>query len=106
MSGYQEILADLKQHLQKYYSESVKDVVLFGSRSRSDAKKYSDFDVLIIIDGDYTGKDENKIFDLCFDINIKYNILLDVHILSEKEVASIRGRQPIFNNALKSGLYA
>lgn len=102
----QKILIDLKQHLQKHYGDSVKDVVLFGSQARGDSREYSDYDILIILDNDYSGKDENKILDLCYDIDLKYNILLDIHLLSGRELETNRGKQPIFTNALKSGLYA
>jgi len=102
----QKILIDLKQYLQKHYGDSVKDVVLFGSQARGDSREYSDYDILIILDKDYSGKDENKILDLCYDIDIKYNILLDIHLLSDREIETKRGKQPIFINALKSGLYA
>ena len=51
-------------------------------------------------------KDENVILDLCYDINLKYNILIDAHILSKKEIKSIRGKQSIFVNALKAVIHA
>jgi len=99
------ILTDLKSHLLKNYGRSIKDIVLFGSHARGDAKEYSDFDILIVLDTDYSSKDENKILDLCYDIDLKYNILIDLHLLSKTELTAIRGRQPIFVNALKSGIY-
>jgi uncharacterized protein len=101
-----KILSDLKSHLITHYGNSVKDVILFGSQSRGDSNEYSDYDVLIVLLKDYTGKDENQILDLCYDIDLKYDILLDVHIISNSELTSIRGRQPVFVNALKSGIYA
>lgn len=100
------ILAELKKHLIRNYGNSVKDVVLFGSQANGDSKKYSDYDVLIILKNDYSGQDENKILDLCYDIDLKHDILLDVHIISVNELDTIRGKQPIFTNALKSGIYA
>ncbi len=100
------ILSELKSHLIKNYGDSVKDVILFGSQARGDSKKFSDYDVLIILKNDYSGKDENKILDLCYDIDLKHDILLDVHIISDKELKTIRGKQPIFINAIKSGIYA
>ena len=106
MIDKRKILTDLKQHLQKHYGNSIKDVVLFGSQSRGDSNEYSDYDILIILAKDYSRKDENKILDLCYDIDLKYNILIDVHLLSQREMKSKRGKQPIFINALKSGLYA
>ena len=101
-----KILIDLKNHLIKNYGESVKDVILFGSRARGDSKEYSDYDVLIVLKDNYSGQDENQILDLCYDIDLKYNILLDVHIISSSELNTIRGSQPVFVNALKSGLHA
>ncbi len=106
MISNQEILVDLKRHLVEQYGDSVKDVILFGSQARGDPNDYSDHDVLIVLDRDYTSNDENKIYDLCYDIILKYNILLDVHLISQKEISSQRGNQPIFINALKSGIYA
>lgn len=100
------ILSDLKNHLIENYGKSVRDVILFGSRVRDDANEYSDYDVLIILGKEYTGKDENQIMDLCYDIDLKYNILIDVHMISKKELKSLRGRQPVFVNALKSGIRA
>jgi predicted nucleotidyltransferase len=101
-----KILIDLRQHLQKHYGDSIKYVVLFGSQARGESNEHSDYDILIVLENDYSGKDENIILDLCYDIDLKYNILLDVHLLSQKELSSQRGKQPIFVDALKSGLYA
>jgi len=100
------ILTDLKSHLVSNYGNSVKEVILFGSQVRGDSKDYSDYDVLIVLEKEYSGKDENKILDLCYDIDLKYNILLDVHVISNKELNSVRGRQPVFVNAIKSGIHA
>jgi uncharacterized protein len=101
-----KILAELKGHLVQNYGNSVQDVILFGSQARGDSKEYSDYDVLIVLNKEYSGLDENKILDLCYDIDLKYNILLDVHLISTLELNSIRGRQPVFFNAIKSGLHA
>jgi len=72
MSDNSKILSDLKSHLIKNYGNSVLDVILFGSQARGDSKEYSDYDVLIVLDKDYSGKDENQILDLCFDINLTH----------------------------------
>ena len=106
MIANQELLIQLKKHLQKNYGNSVRDVILFGSRTSSNSTDYSDYDVLIILNNDYSGKDENKILDLCYDIDLKYNILLDVHLMSARELNSARGKQPIFIKALNTGIFA
>ncbi len=92
--------------MQKNYGTSIKDVILFGSQAWGNAKEYADYDILIVLKKHYSGKDENEIYDLCFDIDLEYNILIDAHLISEQEIASLRGKQPMFVNALKSGIYA
>lgn len=106
MTSKEKIVTDLKDHLVRNFGNSIRDVILFGSQAKGNADEYSDYDVIIVVENDYTGKDENAILDLCYDIDLKYNILLDVHIISRKELNSIRGRQPVYLNALKSGIYA
>jgi len=100
------IVKELKEHLVDNFGDSIKNVILFGSQANGNPSEYSDYDVLIVLDKIYSGKDENQIYDLCYDINLKYNILLDVHILSTEEFSTVRGKQPVFVNALKTGIYA
>ena len=100
------ILRDLKDNLKIQYQDSVKNVILFGSQAKGKAHSDSDYDILILLDTDYSGKDENKILDICYEIDLKYNIIIDAHLLSLKELTSIRGKQPIFVNAINSGIYA
>jgi len=106
MTNQSEILKDLKNHLVKNIGDSIKDVILFGSQASGKSTEYSDYDILIILDNEYSGEVENRILDLCFDINLKHDIILDVHILSKSELNSIRGRQAVFSKAIKSGVYA
>jgi uncharacterized protein len=100
------ILRDLKGHLQKGFNESVKDVILFGSKLHGNSTDNSDYDILIILDKDYNDNDENRIYDLCYDINLKYNIIIDAHLISQRELNTLRGKQPIFIKVVQTGLYA
>jgi hypothetical protein len=45
---------------------------------------------------------QRQISDLCYEIELKYNIITDTHIISEKEFSELRGKQPIFVNAIKN----
>ncbi len=106
MNNKIQIIRELKKHLLANLGAGIVDIILFGSQLMSLEISDSDFDVLIILDKDYNWKDENKILDLCYDIDLKYNILIDAHIISKKEINSKRGKQPIFMNALSAGVYA
>lgn len=100
------ILSTLKRKLEEVYSNSIDKVVLFGSQATNKATQYSDYDVLILLKQDYNGNDENRILDICYDVDLEYDILIDAHLLSTNELKTKRGKQPIFVNALKNGIYA
>ena len=107
MNSKSDIIKDLKEHLINNFGKEIEDVILFGSQNSGSVSATSDYDVLIIIDKqDYSSDDKNKILDLCYDIDLKYDILLDVHLLSKQEKNTKRGNQPIFIDAVETGLYA
>ncbi|HXL54806.1 MAG TPA: nucleotidyltransferase domain-containing protein [Chitinophagaceae bacterium] len=101
-----QILKELKNHLENCFHDNIKNVILFGSQVKGLENIDSDYDILIVLNKDYNKKDENYILDLCYDIDLKYNIFTDVHLLSVNELNTRRGKQPIFINALKNGIYA
>jgi predicted nucleotidyltransferase len=106
MPDNRKILKDLKSHLRQNYGPAVRDVILFGSQAREEASKDSDYDILVLLEHEYTTKDEIKLIDLCYDIDLKYDIIIDVHVISKNELNAIRGKQPMFEIALRSGIYA
>jgi len=100
------ILHDLKEHLLNGYNDSVKDIILFGSHSTGKSNDDSDYDILVVLENPYNARDENKIYDLCYDIDLKYNIIIDAHLITLSELSTLRGKQPIYTTALKTGIYA
>jgi len=100
------VLNDLSNLLKARFGDDLRDVVLFGSQSNGTAHKDSDYDFLIVLKEKVDWKIEGEISDLCYEIDLKYDIITDIHILSEADLSTIRGRQPIFVDALANGLYA
>ena len=100
------VLNDLNDLLKARFADNLKEVVLFGSQADGKAHQDSDYDFLIILKQKADWKMECEISDLCYEIDLKYNIITDTHILSESEFATLRGKQPIFVNALSNGLHA
>jgi uncharacterized protein len=100
-----QVIQDLKTKLRLELGERIKDVILFGSRSKGMAEEYSDYDVLIILElkPDWTQK--RKISEICYEIELQYNILIDSHLISQPELNTLRGKQPIFQRAIRKGIY-
>jgi predicted nucleotidyltransferase len=106
MSDKLTILKDLKESIMKGFNYPVKEIILFGSQADGIPDENSDYDVLIVLEQDYNANDENRIYDLCYEINLKYNIIIDAHLISQKELGTLKGKQPIFTQAIKTGIYA
>jgi uncharacterized protein len=100
------VLNDLNDLLRSRFADSLKEVVLFGSQANGKAHQDSDYDFLIILKQKADWKTEREISDICYEIDLKYSIITDTHILSESEFTTLRGKQPIFVNALSNGLHA
>src|SRR5665647_1760076 len=73
------ILSVLKNKLEEAYPNSIESVILFGSQATNTATEFSDYDILIRLKTDYSRSDENRILDICFDVDIEYDILIDAH---------------------------
>jgi len=106
MADKLEILNELKRDLNIFLGENLKDVILFGSQAIGNSHAYSDYDFLIILKNKPDWKLKHSISDICYKIDLQYDIVTDIHILSEYEQYSLRGRQPIFINAMKKGIHA
>ncbi len=101
-----KIMDDLKQKLYEYLDDNLKDIILFGSQLTDENHTGSDFDILIIIKYRADWKLERVISDICYEIDLKYNIITDTHILGEDELNTPRGRQPVYVNAINQGYRA
>jgi len=100
------ILQDLKDHLSHYFGKELINVILFGSQAKNMEHAESDYDILIILKNKNSWKTKDMVIDLCYDIDLKHDVIIDPHILAEDEINSLRGKQPIFINALQNGIRA
>lgn len=101
------LLHELKHLLQEHFHNVIQDVILFGSQSRGTSNEDSDYDVLIVVNGDYDWRMRDEITDIVYDLELKYDILFDKHLISTDELHnSMRGAQPVFVDAIQHGVYA
>ncbi|MBN1185484.1 MAG: nucleotidyltransferase domain-containing protein [Bacteroidales bacterium] len=102
-ANIKQIMNELNSLLRNRFSDDLKEVVLFGSRAYGTSHNDSDYDILIVLKNKPDWKKEREISDLCYEIDLKFNIITDTHIISEGEFSSLRGKQPIFLNAMEKG---
>ena len=101
-----KLLSDLTSLLKASFPDQIMDIILFGSRVTGKANQDSDYDILIILKNKVDWQTERAISDVCYAIDLKYGVITDTHVLSEREIFSLRGKQPVFYNALAKGLHA
>jgi len=102
-----EILNQLKKNLKKVLGDKIQNVILFGSWIRNEGNEYSDLDVLIVTDVILSWQQKNLVRDVCSDISLDYEILVDSKIISQEEIdTKFWGKHPLITDALKAGVYA
>lgn len=70
-------------NLRKAYGKQIHKAILFGSKARGDATSDSDIDILLLV-ADETWKLKDGIVDIAADINLKYDLLIDVRVIGTK----------------------
>jgi len=99
-----EIAQKLKKILFQRFGDITDRIILFGSRSKGTAQPDSDYDILIVLKTDYDWIMENDILDACYQIDLEYNLLTDIKIISLQELTSLKGKQPFIVTAVTEGI--
>jgi len=97
-----QILAEVKQAVLKM--EPTADIILFGSQVKNKAGKYSDIDLLILLDGARTYNDKLKISRAIYDIELKYEKVIESFILSNDEWRLQRQKFPFYHEIQAEGV--
>ncbi|MCX6272699.1 MAG: nucleotidyltransferase domain-containing protein [Bacteroidetes bacterium] len=101
------IIKELKRYLLERQGDNLIELILFGSRSKGIALQDSDYDILLITRDKTDWIFRNQLLKDIYSFELNYQVFIDIHILSLDEVEhSLRGRQPIFKNAIKNGIRA
>ena len=82
--------------VQLAYGNKIQRAALFGSKVRGDSTRYSDIDILLIVTDD-NWKFRKAISKVSSKIALKYDVLLDIRIIS-----AIRWQ---YMTEIQSGLY-
>lgn len=64
------------------YGDQIQRAALFGSKARGKWTKYSDIDILLIVADDQWNF-RKAIWGIAADVDLKYDMLLDVRVISE-----------------------
>ena len=88
------VRTDLGPHL--------KELILFGSRARGDARPDSDYDVLVVVD-ERTGRERESVLDVTADLFARYGALFGCLYRSVEEWRRLEGF-PLQMNIAREGV--
>jgi predicted nucleotidyltransferase len=99
------IIEEFKAKIQNLYGKRLKNIILYGSWARVDQNEYSDIDLAILLEGDVNpGKEIDRMINIITDLQMKYNALISVYPVSEKNYLTIKS--PLLINIHKEGITA
>lgn len=85
--------------------DTTADVILYGSRARDDAKPESDYDLLIITNGEVTLDKEDVFRKQLFPIELETGYVLTVFLINREDWDSpLYGTMPLYQNIKKDGI--
>ena len=96
-----DIVREFKQTVAEKYI--VSDFCLFGSNARGDATEDSDIDIFLQI-ADLTTDIEQDVYNMAYELELKYDCVIDVILLSDAVVRTHAGYLPIYRNILREGV--
>jgi len=75
---------------------------LFGSSARGDRRADSDIDVFLVLTK-VNRKIEEDLFDIAYDLELKYDCLIDLVVLSGDAVKGLHSAPSIYQRVIEEG---
>jgi predicted nucleotidyltransferase len=73
------IIAELRKGLEELYGDRFRDLLLYGSFARGDAREGSDVDLLLLLDGPViTSREISRVQPLKWPLSLTHDIVLSV----------------------------
>ena len=106
MTASLEVLAPLLKKVKEYVKalDSEAEVILFGSRARSDARKDSDWDILILTPKAVTLKVEQAFRHKLFEIEMEYGEAISTFVYSKPDWNGKYRVTPLYHSVKKEGI--
>jgi predicted nucleotidyltransferase len=102
LANQDPIILEFATTVETKAGSELRQVILFGSRSRGEATQGSDYDYIVVV-GKRRAELEEAVLDVAVDMLDRYGILVSPHIYSEVEWEEEK-EMPLGINVLKEGV--
>lgn len=79
------VISELSKNLKETYKD-FSGIYFFGSRVKGGFDEFSDYDIAIVFDRIIVRKFKDEIRRIVYDLELKYEIIIDSHIYSHFEI--------------------
>ncbi len=105
MKKINNILREFRAEIEKLYGKRLKNIILYGSWARDEATEDSDIDIVVVLKEDITpGKEIDRMIGIITEMNLKYNILISVYPVSERDYLTLKS--PLLLSVRREGVPA
>ena len=95
------VLAAIKVRLNEVLEDNVRQIILFGSRSRGSAERDSDYDILLVVQK-RSGALEDQVDDIAYEMLERYGVVVTIFV-DEVKAFQRDQSEPLFCNIRREG---
>jgi predicted nucleotidyltransferase len=100
-----QALDELIQYLKEEFGNKLEQIKLFGSKLRGDFDKASDIDLFLVFNNKVDWRFKDKIYEIIFEINLKYEVFLSARIYSSSRLKESKIKTlPFIKNVVEQGI--
>lgn len=96
-----KVVNELRSNISDKYE--IHEMRVFGSSARGDRRTDSDIDVFVHLSRVNRQIEEN-LFDMAYELELKYDCLIDLIVFSDEAVKERYTRTPIYQKILTEGM--
>ncbi len=78
----EKAIGEFKREVFKRFPHA--QFILYGSKARGDPEEFSDIDILVLLDEEIDTRVEDTIFDIAYDIELKFDVVISVIVESKQ----------------------
>lgn len=106
MADRQKVLNSFSKIVKRILGKNLSKIIVYGSFARGDYTETSDIDIMILtaLSKEEIEHVENQIFDLAYDFELEYGIVINPILENESHFNYWLGALPFYNNVEKEGV--
>jgi len=104
---HRQAIGKLSRVLREHFGDDLANVLVFGSVAKGRDTNESDIDIMVDLrlpPGAVDWKTERRIRDLVYPIELEDDVVLDLKVTTEADLAGLRGHTPFMERVRADGI--